>query len=177
VTTSWTCSVCGESHEGFAFSWGFREPDYWQERFVEQSSNEYFLNEDICWMIDDAGDPARFVRGLIEIPIVDGADGEESFVIGAWASLSEHNFHWLMANWDADAEQQGDPWFGWLSNSVPVYPETLNLKTNVVLQGRQLRPSIWVQRSGHPLALDQHEGITVERARELSERWLHLLDA
>ena len=169
----WTCSVCGASHEGVPLSWGFDEPHHWREEFVNRSRDDYFLNEDVCWMLDDGGDPARFVRGLIEIPIVDGIDEEASFLIGAWASLSERNFDWLLEHWDADAAAQGEPWFGWLSNNVPVYPDTLNLKTNVVLQGPQLRPSSTLQATDHPLAVDQHAGITLVRARELTERWLH----
>ena len=60
-----------------------------------------------------------FVRGLIEIPIIDCAnDGNRYFGIGAWASLSEPNFQWYVDHPDADADDQDAPWFGWLSNSI-----------------------------------------------------------
>ena len=69
---------------------------------------------------------------VYEIPITDGeGEDEKSFGIGAWVSLSEPNFKWYVDHPEADNRDQGDPWFGWLSNSVPVYPETLGLKTNV----------------------------------------------
>jgi hypothetical protein len=112
---------------------------------------------------------------MIEIPILDGTtDDEVYFGIGAWTSLSERNFTWYAENWEADRDAQGGAWFGWLSNSVPVYPETLNLKADVLLRGAKLRPIIVIQPSHHPLAVDQQEGIPLARARELSALWLHL---
>jgi hypothetical protein len=122
----------------------------------------------------DGGDTDYFVRGVIEIPIIDGeGEDEGSFGIGAWVSLSEEHFKWYVDHPEADDRDQGDPWFGWLSNSVPVYPETLSLKTNVYLRGRQWRPRIQVQPSDHSLALDQQKGITIGHARDLSARWHH----
>jgi hypothetical protein len=174
VSSDWTCSVCGKRHQGLAFSWGFEAPAHWIEEFAERPSDRYFCNEDVCWLLDDAGAPARFVRGLIEIPTHEGTGDEATFSIGAWVSLSETNFTWLMEHWEADDREQGDLWFGWLSNSIPVYPETLNLKTNVRLQGPNLRPLITLEPTGHPLAVDQHRGVTLARAHELAHRWLHL---
>ena len=60
------------------------------------------------------------------------------------------------------------PTFGWLSNELPGYPvPTLGLKTMVHQQGRGLRPIVEVEHTDHPLAIEQHHGITVARVREL----------
>ena len=169
----WTCSVCGASHTGAPLSWGFDEPIYWAWLSDEERAAGY-CDSDLCWFTDDDGELARFVRGTIELPILDGTDPDEgSFVIGVWASLSETNFEWLLDHWTAGSDEQGEPWFGWLSNRIPVYEETLNLKTNVHLRGEDLRPLIEVQPSDHSLSRDQHHGITLARARELGERWFH----
>jgi hypothetical protein len=166
--------VCGASHAGVPLSFGFAEPIYWALLSDEQRSAGH-CDTDLCWFTDDLGERARFVRGTIELPILGGSDPDEaSFVIGVWVSLSETNFEWLTDHWTAGPEDQEGPWFGWLSNRIPVYDDTLNLKTNVRLRGDALRPLIEVLPSDHPLARDQHEGITPRRARELGERWLHI---
>ena len=171
MATQWTCSVCGTAHEGLALDWGFDHPWYWNG---ERDEDDGFLTSDLCVIKSSPDGADYFVRGLIEIPIVDGtSDDEAYFGIGVWTSLSERNFHWYVENFEADAEAQGGPWFGWLSNKAPVYPETLNLKTSVHLRGEELRPAVVVQPVDHPLAADQHRGITLVRAFELSAAWMH----
>jgi hypothetical protein len=173
VGQRWNCYICGALHEGLPLSWGFDEPHYWTGSDLQRSTGS--CTEDVCWFDEDDGNHVQFVRGTIEVPILDGESSEEeSFLIGAWTSLSETNFRWLLDHWTAGAAEQGTPWFGWLSSHIPAYTDTLSLKTNVHLRGGELRPLIEVQRTDHPLARDQHEGITIARARELAERWLHL---
>jgi hypothetical protein len=172
VAERWTCSVCGEMHEGIPLDWGFDAPVYWSE---ERHGEEGFHDSDTCVVPREDEGNDYFVRGLIEIPIIDGeAEDEQYFGIGAWVSLSERNFRWYMDHPAADDHEQGGPWFGWLSNSIPIYPETLSLRTNVRLRGERLRPRIQIQPSDHPLSLDQQNGVTLAQARELSARWLHL---
>ena len=175
MSHDWACSVCGASHEGIPLSWGFDEPIYWGWLTDEERAAGHW-DTDVCWYTDEDGDVARFVRGTIEVPILDPADPEEdSFVIGAWVSLSETNFDRYAQDPSAGPDEQGgEPWFGWLSNRIPVYDDTLNLKTNVYLRGRALRPLIEVQRSDHQLSRDLHDGITLERAHALGEQWFHL---
>ena len=172
VAATWTCAVCGTVHEGIPLEWGFAAPAYWDQ--ARDKAEGWFLTSDLCVVRREDGDSDYFVRGVIEIPIIDGeGEDEESFGIGAWVSLSEPNFEWYVDHPEADNRDQGDPWFGWLSNSVPVYAETLSLKTNVYLRGQQRRPRIQIQPSDHPLALDQQTGITIAHARNLSARWHH----
>jgi hypothetical protein len=126
-------------------------------------------------MTDDAGEPSRFVRGTIEIPIVDGSvPAEASFVIGAWASLSEASFDEVVEILERDDGSEAGPWFGWLSNRIPVYPDTLNLKTSVHYRAG-LRPVIEIEPADQGLARDA-SGITLERAYELAEHWYHIAD-
>lgn len=174
MPATWTCAVCGAVHDGIPLDWGFAAPAYWDD---DRDAARGFLNPDYCTIQRDEEAFDYFVRGVIEIPVFGGeTKDEDSFGIGAWVSLSEQNFKWLIDHADANGDDQGPPWFGWLSNSIPVYPETLNLKTDVHLRGPNLRPSILVQPSDHPLARDQHNGITLDRARELSALWLHADD-
>ena len=69
--------------------WGFDAPAYWdEERHRAAGMHD---GSDLCVVPHD-GEQGHdyFVRGLIEIPIIDGStDDEAYFGIGAWASLSE----------------------------------------------------------------------------------------
>jgi hypothetical protein len=171
MTATWTCSICGVVHDGVPLDWGFDAPAYWNE---ERDADGGHLDSDLCAISRGDGDFDRFARGLIEIPILDGtAPDEKYFGIGAWVSLSAPNFNWYAEHFEADADEQGGPWFGWLSNSIPVYPETLSLKTNVHLRGEGWRPLIEIQPSEHPLSVDQRNGIPLARAHELAAQWTH----
>jgi hypothetical protein len=176
VSYTWSCSRCGAVHEGLPLSWAFDAPIYWQWLEPDERQTRGFCNADICVMTDDAGDPARFVRGTIDIPIVDATDpAEDNFVIGVWASLSEESFVEVVEIQDRDDGSEAGPWFGWLSNRIRVYPDTLNLQTHVHYRPG-LRPVIEIRHGDHPLA-QEASGITFARARELAERWYHASDA
>ena len=52
---------------------------------------------------------------------------------------------------------------------VPDYPDTLNLKTMVYLRNDGVRPSIELEPTDHPLAVEQREGISMTRVAEIYE--------
>jgi hypothetical protein len=54
--------------------------------------------------------------------------------------------------------------FGWFSNQVPGYPDTLNLKCDVSPRDDGMRPLITLEPTDHPLAVQQREGISFESA-------------
>ncbi len=66
-------------------------------------------------------------------------------------------------------EQELEPMFGWLSTSIPCYPETINLKTMVHTRSVGVRPYIKLEPTEHPLAIEQREGITIERIKQIAE--------
>jgi len=65
------------------------------------------------------------------------------------------------------------PYFGWLSNSIDLYPETLNLKTNLHSGDIGQRPCLLLEPTDHPLAVEQRSGITMQRVRQIAEHALH----
>jgi hypothetical protein len=75
--------------------------------------------------------------------------------------------------WDNPSLLDEPPYFGWLSNSIDLYPETLNLKTNVSFRDIGQRPYIELEPTDHPLAIEQREGISVDRVRQIAERSMH----
>jgi hypothetical protein len=113
------------------------------------------------------GVPRYFVRGVLEIPIV---DSEDVFRYGVWTTLSAASCEAAQAAYRANGE--AGPFFGWLSNRISHYPSTLNLKTQVHVRA-DVRPSIVLEHTEHPLALEQHHGITMERVKQIISLVMH----
>jgi len=120
------------------------------------------LTSDTC-IIDDAD---FFVRGCLEIPVHGRSD---PFVYGVWVSLSPKSFQRYRELFEATERLEEPPYFGWLCNKLPGYPDTLNLKTNVHLRSYPLRPRIELEPTDHPLAVEQREGISIERWKAILE--------
>ena len=75
--------------------------------------------------------------------------------------------------WEQPGRESEPPSFGWLSTSLPGYPETLHLKTMVHTREVGRRPRVELEPTDHPLAVEQRQGITWERVQEIAERMLH----
>ncbi len=162
------CSCCGEFHEDLPLDYGARFPAYYFEVPAEEREERILVNDDIC-VVDNE---FFFIRGCIEIPIL---EMDDYFVWGVWCSLSEKSFNRVMELSDAEDVENEPPFFGWLNTSLPidVYPETLNLKTNVYLKNNNLRPFVQLQATEHPLAIEQQNGITIDRLHEIAGIIMH----
>ena len=68
------------------------------------------------------------------------------------------------------------PFFGWLNAWLKPYPDTVSLKTMVHIRDSGIRPYIELQPTDHPLAVEQRNGITVERVAELYALMMHPVD-
>ncbi len=158
------CQTCGKWHEGLPLDYGYNAPHYWSESL--RSDADSFLTADLCVIKKQD----YFVRGLIEIPVI---ESEHSFRWGVWTSLSKTNFDRMVSLWKDPKLLEEPPYFGWLSNSLSEYPQTLNLKTNVHSRSVEQRPLIVVEPTDHPLAVEQRTGITKQRVRGIVERALH----
>jgi hypothetical protein len=85
-----------------------------------------------------------------------------------WVSVSEARFARILELWDAPVVENEPPKFGWLCNNISLYPTTLNLKTHLHLRGGNKRPSIELEPTDHPLAIDQCQGISIKRVEEIA---------
>ncbi len=65
------------------------------------------------------------------------------------------------------------PYFGWIATSLSGYPDTLKFKAMVRTREVGERPLIELEPTEHPLAVEQREGITMERVQRLAEALLH----
>ncbi|MFZ0953405.1 MAG: DUF2199 domain-containing protein [Candidatus Sulfotelmatobacter sp.] len=158
------CHTCGKWHQGLPLDYAYDAPYYWSESL--RADGDSFLNSDFCVIKKKD----FFVRGLIEIPVI-GRD--EPFRWGVWTSLSKSNFDRIVDLWRDPKLLEEPPYFGWLSNSIELYPHTLNLKINLHSKDISRRPYLLLEQTDHPLAIEQRVGITMERLREIAERSLH----
>ena len=145
--------------------WAFSAPDYWG---APEVSGESFLEDELCCI--DAPDLQElhfFIRGLIEIPVRGSA---ELLTYNVWVSLSPANFERAVAHWDDPARTEEKPYFGWLSNNIPGYPETLQLKTRVHTREPGKRPFVELEPTDHPLAVEQRAGIDAHRLGEVAKQ-------
>jgi hypothetical protein len=154
---SYRCSICGELHDDLPDLASDR-PDMWWGVPEEERGRRIKLTSDLC--VIDGED--FFVRGVIKIP-VDHAP--LPFGIGVWVSLKHE--HFLKYVQFPESAEIG-PFFGWLCTRINYYPEeTLFMKTMVHFQNGSLRPEILLEPTDHPLAVDQQNGITLEKAWEI----------
>jgi hypothetical protein len=106
-----------------------------------------------------------FIRGYVEIPII-GHSGVLAW--GVWSLLSKESLRRALELFETDPDENEPPRLGWLSNNIEGYPPTLNLETNVYFQTQMLRPKFVLKPTDHPLAMEQHNGITIERVQEIA---------
>ena len=109
-----------------------------------------------------AGDRVHFIRCVLLVP-VEGA--ERGFGFGVWSTLSEANYNRYAGSFLDSAQSRLGPMFGYLSNRLPAYPDTLNLKVAVEPQDNRQRPllRLWDDHAEHPLYRDQNQGIDAAR--------------
>ncbi len=140
-------------------------PDPYLDVPEDERAARTTFTPDRCTMRDHDGDH-YFVRGVIHIPV---HGQEEPFGIGAWISQSRANFERYAAN-----EAMG-PTFGWLVNRLAHYEQTtFLLKTRVHFREGRQRPTIELEPTDHPLAIEQRDGITLARAWEIVHHYMPL---
>jgi len=163
--SGFSCSCCGQHHDELPHSYGTSAPHYWDESL--KSEPDTVLSAEQC-VIDGN---YFFVRARLVLPII---DAEEDFEWGVWISLSESNFNRVAQLW-ADPERVNEPpYFGWLATELPGYkPSTLNLKTNLHSQPVGTRPTVELEPTDHPLAMEQRTGIQLARVQAIAEQLLH----
>jgi hypothetical protein len=166
-SVGFVCSKCGQWHAGLPLDWAFNSPIYWDQIPEGERSQRGFLNSDFCTI--DGRD--FFVRGVIAIPVI---DSKELFMWGVWATLSKPHFDRMIELWNDPKIVEEPPYFGWLSNNIPVYPNTLNLKVYVQSKNVKDRPFIGLEKSEHLLAVDQRMGITHKRVEEIAAQMTHV---
>jgi hypothetical protein len=161
------CHTCGKHHADLPMCFGTDAPAPYYAVAPNERESRCQLSSDLC-VIDGEH---FFIRGCLEIPV---ADGPGPFVWGVWCSLSKESFKRVTEMWEVEGRKNDPSLFGWLCTSLPLYAETLHLKTNVHTRPVGERPLIELEPTDHPLAIEQRLGIDMARVREIAAALLHL---
>jgi hypothetical protein len=159
------CFGCDRKKGEPVFCFGPPAPDFYVGIPEAERAKRVLLDSDVC-VIDKKH---HFMRGCLDIPLI-GTQAVFRWLV--WVSLSEKNFNRVVDLWETPGRESEPPYFGWLNTSLPHYPETLNLKTNVHTRPIAERPQIELEPIDHPLVLEQRRGISLARAQSLAR---HLL--
>ena len=160
------CATCGEFHEELPMCLGSPAPALWFSIPEEERERRALLSSDQC-VVDDKH---FFILGRLEIPV---HGSSQPFVWLTWVSLSEKNFLRASELWETEGRESEPPYFGWIQSALPYSEPTLSLKSEVVTQPLGERPLIRLEPTDHPLAVEQREGITMERVQQIVARALH----
>ncbi len=160
------CATCDELHDLSDIHIGYERPDAWFAVRPDERETRWEMDSDLA-----ALDGERFfIRGLVAIPVRGEAHPYEW---GVWAAVGEADYRRYDAAYD-DPERHRLPAFpGRLATQLPGYPQTLGVPVTVRLGEGTSRPSFTVDDAAHPLALEQRDGIYVERLLEMVSPALH----
>lgn len=168
MSKGFQCKCCGVWHEELPTAYGAEAPVLFYQLSEKDQQTRVERTEDACIIF---GEPsAYFIAGNLEIPII---GSEEPFVWTVWVSLSESSMQRTHEHWETPGRENDPPCFGWLSTILPMYPETLHLKTMVHTRPVGQRPFVELEPTDHPLAVEQREGISWDRVQEIAEAVLH----
>jgi hypothetical protein len=159
---SFRCSCCGKTYDEVPLSFDSEFPDYYFTVPIEERSSRIELEDSVC-IIDKEH---FFHRGRLIIPIT---DHPEDLTFHVWTSISRDNFNKRMDLWEDPDRVEQAAYFGWLQTIVPTYGNTINIKTIACEQKVGLVPLIKVTEDGHPLTIDQKNGISYTTALEKVE--------
>ena len=162
----WRCRCCGEVHGELPMHYGAPAPAMWVAIPEAERDMRALLSPDMCLIDERHG----FIVGNLEIPVL---DSDEHFSWDVWVSLSLPNFKRAFKLWEEPGREAEPPYFGWVSTSLPGYPETLNLKSHVHTRAVGRRPRVELEPTDHPVAVEQRQGITLARVQEIAELVLH----
>lgn len=156
---TYKCSCCGLEYPEIPLCFGGEFPAYYLSIPENERADRTEIDESLC-VVDGEH---FFHRGRIVIPI---NDHPEDLIFNVWTSISVENFKVRLESWEDPDRVNNPPYFGWLQTQVPTYGETLSIKTQARETGPDTIPDIEVTEEGHPLTIDQQNGISFEEAKK-----------
>ena len=154
------CTSCGKYHPERPTAWKFDMPAVVAEVEESEVKRRVELLSEQC-VLDEKH---FYILGTLDVPIQGTAEFLRWTV---WGSLSQENFERASDLWTTPGRESEKPYFSWLSNHIPGYPSSINIKALMHTQPVGIRPRIEVIEEDHPLRIDQRDGITMERADSL----------
>ena len=160
----YTCSCCGGYHDEVPTAYGADAPIYYEALPEHERSERMQLSSDTAILDGEH----FFIRGRIEIPV---AGHSEPFAWGVWISMDQEDFERALELWDTPGREASLPEsVGYISTSLPIYPDTVNLFGRIHHRAVGERPYIELEPTEHPLSVEQRTGITWARVEEIASQ-------
>jgi hypothetical protein len=167
----WKCSCCGKDMNGLPPAMAFNVPDQWLD-LDAKAKKKSKINSDFCLIKMPGGEVYRYIRCVMEMPLIGGKGVDDQFDFGVWMSISEQswNIYWIGFRSGKYAEEGC---FGYLSNNISTYPNSFNLRADIYFQPDSQRPLVELHSFDHPLVHDQCHGMKIEIVEALASKWQH----
>jgi hypothetical protein len=166
LRSGFACTECGEWHDELPLQYSFKHPRAIMDVPPAEREQRIVITPDQC-VVDNS---SFYLRGRILIPIT-GLD--DPFVWGVWAEVGPTDFIRVNDRWHTPGRENDPPFPGYLDSEIFIFGNTINLQVNVQTQVVGERPRFTIADPSHPLAIEQRNGITLERAQEIAEMVLH----
>jgi hypothetical protein len=166
LLTGFDCRVCGLHHDVLPLSYSVKYPLASGAVPAAELESRVVLTADLC-VIDER---FHYVRGRFAIPI-HGLD--EPFIWGCWSRISAADFFRTHQLWKDPARESEPPYHGLLNSELPLYGDTRELPVQVQTMPVGRRPHFTPADPRHPLAVEQRQGMTMERVIQIAEQMLH----
>jgi hypothetical protein len=141
--------------------YAFAAPRNWFGLTEAERATRAKLTADIC-TIDGK---EHYVRGCLEIPV---SGSSENLIWGLWVSVSEDSLRYILSKWSAQIGEDEPPRFEWLGTWIDGYPEPHEIRCHAFIRSGSLRPRIVLEPTDYPLAIEQHQGITLECVKQIA---------
>ncbi len=166
LRSGFACTECGEWHAELHLQYSFQAPQAITAIPPSELRQRVVITPDQC-VIDNS---SFYLRGRILLPVI-GQD--DPFVWGVWAEVSPANFLRSNQVWHTAGRENEPPFRGYLNSEIFIFGNTINLEVDIHTQVIGERPRFTISNPDHPLALEQRNGITLERAQEIAEMIIH----
>jgi hypothetical protein len=150
--------------QGLPPAMAFAEPDNWNA-LNESQKNEQNIDSDFC-LIERADATERYIRCVLPFVI---AETGEAFELGVWMSVSEASLHIYREGFDTGV-YQSQGCFGYLSNRIAEFSDTINLPADIYFRNGNQRPLVQLHKSEHPLVVAQMNGLELSTVEKLASR-------
>lgn len=159
MAASFTCSICGQAHEGLPTDYAYRLPDDVCALPEQEREARAQWSSDLCQL-----DNRYFIRCILFVPFTE-RPGE--FGWGVWAEVPEAVFQRYLHVYEHDAIGEPEA-TGVLANKVPAYPQIIGAPVLIQFRGSAERPTLrFPPDAGHVFAHEQDHGINEARYHEV----------
>jgi len=154
-----TCSICGQDHEGLPTDWAYELPDeVWAIPEAERRDKAKF-DSDLCQFGE-----RFFIRCILVVPF---KAAPEQFSWGAWVEVEWPVFERYLQLYEEDGTSE-PPHRGRLANDLIVYPDCIGVAVFIQFSEASKRPFIILHGDDQSLlASEQREGMTRARYHEI----------